>query len=64
MKKEHNLELVNSLKKNLYKYQDNDGSSITLCIKKYKKIINLAISGKFDYFSLLNNEIEGTRIVN
>ena len=55
---------INSLKKNLYKYQDNDGSSITLCIKKNKKIINLAISGKFDYFSLLNNEIEGTRIVN
>ena len=55
---------INSLKKNLYKYQDNDGSNITLCIEKNKKIINLDIPGKFDYFSLLNNKIEGTRIVN
>ena len=29
-----------------------------------KKVINLNIPGKFDYLSLLNNEIKGVRILN
>ena len=54
----------NSLKKSLYRYQNKEGSKLFLQIKINKKIINLNIPGKFDYLSLLNNEIKGVRILN
>ena len=55
---------VNSLKKSLYRYQNKEGSKLFLQIKINKKVINLNIPGKFDYLSLLNNEIKGVRILN
>ena len=55
---------VNSLKKSLYRYQNKEGSKLFLQIKINKKVINLNIPGKFDYLSLLNNEIKGVSILN
>ncbi len=55
---------IEKVKKSLNLCKKNDGIDIILQLNINKNIVDLKIPGKFDYFKILNNKIEGTLILN
>ena len=52
------------VKKYLSKYTKNDGSEVILRMKLHKQLVDIKLPGKFDYFGLLNNRINGINFLN
>ena len=55
---------ISFVKKYLSKYTKNDGSEVTLRMKLHKQLVDIKLPGKFDYFALLNNKINGINFLN
>ena len=55
---------IKKIKKNLNFCKTSNGIDIILQLNINQNVVDLKIPGKFDYFKILNNKIDGTHILN
>ena len=55
---------MNFIKKYLCNHIKNDGSEVILQVKLVNKYVDIKLPGRFDYFGLLNNKINGIKFLN
>tara|TARA_Y100000590_G_scaffold470184_1_gene662599 strand:+ start:1318 stop:4731 length:3414 start_codon:yes stop_codon:yes gene_type:complete len=55
---------LKKLKNYLYKFKDDQGSTIKLLLDIDKKLVNISIPGKYDFFNIINNKMDGIEFLN
>ena len=52
------------LKDHLNKYKTDTGSEVKLSVFVDKKLVNISVPGKYDFFNIVNNQLEDMKILN
>ena len=55
---------IKKLKDHLNKYRNDSGSEIKLLVELNRKLINISIPGRYDFFNLINNKTEDIKFLN
>ena len=55
---------IKKLKNHLNKYKNDNGSEVRLLVELNRKLVNIFIPGRYDFFNLINNKTEDIKFLN
>ena len=55
---------IKKLKNHLNKYKNDNGSEVRLLVELNRKLVNISIPGRYDFFNLINNKTEDIMFLN
>ena len=55
---------IKKLKNHLNKYKNDNGSEVRLLVELNRKLVNISIPGRYDFFNLINNKTEDIKFLN
>ena len=55
---------IKKLKNHLNKYKNDNGSEVRLFVELNRKLVNISIPGRYDFFNLINNKTEDIKFLN
>ena len=55
---------IKKLRNHLNKYRNDTGSEIKLFVELNRKVVNISIPGRYDFFNLINNKTENIKFLN
>ena len=55
---------IKKLKNHLNKYRNDTGSEIKLFVELNRKVVNISLPGRYDFFNLINNKTENIKFLN
>ena len=55
---------IKKLKNHLNKYKNDNGSKVRLLVELNRKLVNISIPGRYDFFNLINNKTEDIKFLN
>ena len=55
---------IKKLKNYLNKYKNDNGTEVSLLVELNRKLVNISIPGRYDFFNLINNKTEDIKFLN